>query len=161
MAMATYLQSVSSDELAALEAKPETVNQLDQPVCCATHLACSMNYFLTGDAYPSPEDHALAALLFGARSVDAPTLENGAFGVVDPADVAALIKALEAVDFDALRDSIEDADLQELVEEEELYELEVMEPDEVPEQLVNDLQTVLEFYRNVAAENGAVVSYTT
>ncbi|MFT5358251.1 MAG: hypothetical protein ACI9KE_005489 [Polyangiales bacterium] len=158
MAMATYLQMVNLEELAQLEADPTTINALNQDTSVATHFACTLNYFLTGSAYP--DDHPLAALMQGSREVDAPTLENGRFGVIDPSETAALVDALSNVDIEALRKAVEAADIDELVEEEELYELEVMEHSEVQGELVEVLASLLAFYRKVSEENAAVVVYT-
>ena len=158
MAMATCLQMVNPEELAQLESDPSTINALDQETCVATHYACTLNYFLTGSAYP--EDHPLAALMLGSREVEAPTLENGRFGVIDPSESAALVDALSNVDVEALRKAAQAADFDELIEEEELYELEVMEHSEVPGELVEVLASLLVFYQKVSEENAAVVVYT-
>lgn len=158
MAMATYLQMVNLEELAQLEADPSTINALDQETCVATHYSCTLNYFLTGSAYP--EDHLLAPLMQGSREVEAKTLENGRFGIIDPSDTAALVDALSNVDADALRKAVEAADFDELVEEEELYELEDMEHSEVPGELAEVLASLLAFYQKVSEENAAVVVYT-
>lgn len=158
MAMATYLQMVSPEELAQLEADPTTINKLDQPTSMSTYYSCTVNFFLTGSAYPG--DHPLAPLVQGSRTVETATLENGSFGVVDPSDVAALVEALTTVDSNAIRQSAEAADFDELVEEEEIYELEVMEHSEVPGDLVEAIASLLTFYQEVSAENAAVVMFT-
>jgi hypothetical protein len=159
MAMATYLQMVSADELAELERNPGGINQLDQRVWTQTYLAFVINYFLTGDAYPT--DHPLASMLGGSRSINTPTLENGSFGITEASEVAGIVVTLEAVDRAAVKAAVEAADFDELVADEELYELEVMDPDAVPGDVINDLEELLGFYKKVAAAGGAVVSYTT
>ncbi|MFK8002225.1 MAG: DUF1877 family protein [Polyangiales bacterium] len=159
MAMATYLQMVTLEELAALEADPSTINALNQETSVATHYCCTLNYFLTGNAYP--DDHPLAALMMGTRVVDASTLENGNFGVVEPGEMEALVDALGKVDPEALRKAVEAADFDELIEEEELYELEVMEHSEVPGDLVELIASLHAMYEKASAENAAVVMFTT
>ena len=161
MAMSTYLQSVSPDELAALERDPSGINALDQTVWMSTHLGPTLNYFIAGSAYPEAGSHPLAAMLDGSRSVPAPTLENAYFHVVETHEVAGIVTALEAVDPDALRAAIESADFGDLIDEEELYELELMAEDEVSPAVLDDLGRLIAFYRRVAEAGNAVVSYTT
>lgn len=159
MAMATYLQLVSQDELRTLESNPAAINELDQPVDFRTHFAGALNYFITGSAWP--DEQPLAPILFGSRNVDTPTLENGSFGIIDAAEVGALLAGLEAVDPAALQKAVESADLDALIEDEELYELEVIDPAELPGELVRALTELVGFYKQVAAAGGAIVSYTT
>lgn len=159
MAMATYLQRVSDEQLAALERDPGGINRLDEPIDFRTHFAGALNYFITGSAWPG--DEPLAAMLYGSRSVAASTLENGSFGVIESGEVAGLLAGLEAVAPSALRAAVDAADLDELIEDEELYELEVIDPSKLADTLVEDLAGLVRFYRQVAEAGGAVVSYTT
>lgn len=161
MAMATYLQSMSLEELAALERDPAGINALDQPISMSTYLGATLNDFISGSPYPEADSHPLATMLNGSRSVDAPTLENGAFDVVEAQTVPGIVAALEAVDKKALQAAIEAADFDELVDEEELYELEVIAEEEVTQKMLNDLDRLLAFYRQVAEAGHAVITYTT
>src|SRR5215207_3873411 len=108
MAMATYLHMVTDDKLASADAN--LVRQLDGAPWHHTYFGPSLNYFLTGSAYPAG-DHPLAAMLSGSRSVDCPTLENGSFGVVPASAVASIAEGLAAVDLDAVRARVAEADL--------------------------------------------------
>ena len=161
MAMATYLQSVSPDELAALERNSEGVNALDQPVWMSTYLGTTLNYFITGSAYPEAGSHPLATMLEGSRSVSAPTLENAYFHVIEAPDVSKIVAALEAVDTKSVQAAIDAADFGALIDEEELYDLEVIPEEEVAAAVLDDLDRITAFYRAVAEAGNAVVTYTT
>ncbi|MEM6957166.1 MAG: DUF1877 family protein [Myxococcota bacterium] len=118
-------------------------------------------FFLTGTAYPDGAVNTLGAALSGSRSVEAPTLENGAFYVTETAAIPDVVRALTSVDRDALRASVASADLASLVEDEELYDLELLDDAEVPDAIVSELDALLAFYVQVDTAGGAVVSYTT
>ena len=55
MAMNTWLQMVSEEEIAALKRDPTSINKLNKPNAesCSTYFGCTVNYFVVGDAYPS------------------------------------------------------------------------------------------------------------
>ena len=55
---------------------------------------------------------------------------------------------------------IEEADLDELVEVEELYDLEVVDHDEAPDQIVQEIKDLTAFYTRAAAANHGVAMYT-
>src|SRR3954471_9580069 len=123
MAMATYLHMVSDDKIASADAN--LVRELDGNAWHQTYFGPSLNYFLTGSAYPAG-DHLLSGMVFGSRSVDCPTMEHGSFGVVPASEVAVIADGLAAVDLDAVRERITRADLAALVSDEELEDLEVV-----------------------------------
>ena len=165
MAMMTTLQMVSAGELEALLATPTSINRLDKPgeASGGSYYGCAISFFLVGDAYPSYEESGpLAATFSGSESVSCSSLENGEFGVARPDVVAEIAAALDAVDLDAFRDRVATADHAELVEEEELFDLELLlaDDEDVAQTLLDDLAAVTAFYQRAAARNLAVVSYT-
>ena len=131
MAMATYLQAVGEDEIALLRSEPERINRLDNEPDWSTHLMPSLNYFLTGDAYPSDQG-PLGEALSGSESVACPTLETGSFDLVLPARAREILEALRGVDPEEIRSAVEQAYFDALVDVDELYELEIIPADEVP-----------------------------
>lgn len=159
MAQATYLQAVSQEELDELCEEPTSINQLDKPDSVTTYFAPSINYFVTGSAYPT--DHDLAPMLMGEDSVDCSTLENGSFDFVTPDTVRAIAELLADVDLGDVRAKVEKADLEELVDEEELYDLEVLDSADAPETIAAELGKLQAFYEQAAEAGMAVVMYTT
>jgi hypothetical protein len=163
MAMATYLQLVSARELAKLRAQPTWINKVNTRGTYITYYACSINYFVLGDAYPSASrKQPLGGLLFGFASVDCETLENGNFGVVEPHQVGLVLEALAKLDLAAIRTKVEEADPDELEEAEALdYEI-LIEDDEPPADVIaGELESLAAFYKRAARRNAAIVSYTT
>jgi hypothetical protein len=158
--MATYLQAANGDEIALLRSEPERINRLDNEPDWSTHLMPSLNYFLTGDAYPSDQG-PLGEALSGSESVACPTLETGSFDLVVPARAREVLEALRGVDPEEIRSAVEQADFDELVEEEELYELEIIPADEVADALLHDLEGLVRFYTEVVRLGVGVVIYTT
>jgi len=161
MAQATWLQLVSGEEIQELRRNPSGVNHLDKPDCYRTHFGATLNYFLTGKSYPSPEHHELAPMLFGAESVACATLENGYFGVVS-SDVAARIAArLATVDLTGVETAVGHADFDDLMDEYELYELELVTPEEAAGVIVAELEALVDFYAEAQKSGLGVVTYTT
>jgi hypothetical protein len=158
MAMATYLHMVTDDKIASADAN--LVRQLDGAAWHQTYFAPSLSYFLTGSAYPSDE-HPLSGALFGSRSVDCPTLENGSFGVVSASAVASIAQELAAVRLDEVKARIAAADLDRLIADEELEDLEVVEADTVPDLLTEEIRTLTAFYAQAAKANSGLLMYTT
>jgi hypothetical protein len=158
--MCTYLQRVSAEQLARLAAKPTSIAKLDEPDTFATHYMATINYFLTGSAYPGRKRGPLALALMGLRNIPCPTLENGCFDVVPPERVAAISAALQAVDVAAVRAAVIEADLEELVEDEEIDELTDMSPKEAAAAIAEDVRELVEFYAGVAKRGGGVEMYT-
>lgn len=116
--MCTYLQQVTAAKIEALVAKPESIARLDEPETFATHYMATINYFLTGSAYPTRKRGPLALALMGTRNVKCRVLENGCFDVVPPERVKAIADALRAVDVEAVEAAVAEADLEALVDEE-------------------------------------------
>jgi hypothetical protein len=159
MAMTTYLQRVSEDEIAKLRRDPDSIMKLDNPGH-STAYACSLNYFVAGDAYPDPDD-PFGNLLFG-DAVDCSRLENGNFDVITPDRIAALVPRLAAIDLDAFAKAVREADFSELIEDEELYDLELLDEDEdAAELLVGELRALIAFHRETAKLGLGLVGYTT
>ena len=164
MAMNTWLQMVSDDEIAALRRDPSSINGMNKPdkESCSTYFQCSINYFVVGDAYPSGTTEApLAGFLGGFESVACDTLENGYFHLVPPAMAAPIATALGKVDLDAIKDKVDEADAEELADD-EVDDFEILtDGDEQPgETLVSDITALLEFYRRAAEMKRGVVIYT-
>jgi hypothetical protein len=165
MALATILHLVGTAELAKLRARPTWVNRLRPPdgYTYLTHHACSINYFVGGDAWPSgSQKRPLGGLLFGFSNVRCPTLENGSFGVVAPHQVRWVLDALGALDLATVRRRIEHADEGELEEQEvDDYELLLEEDGEPADVIEAEIEALVELYKRAARGRYAIVSYTT
>lgn len=158
--MCTYLQQVTAAQIDALVAKPESIARLDEPETFATHFMATINYFLTGSAYPTRKRGPLALALMGTRNVKCRVLENGCFDVVPPERVRAIADALRAVDVEAVEAAVAEADLEALAEEEEIDELSDLSPEEAAETIAKDVRGLIDFYGKVAASAAGVVIYT-
>lgn len=162
MAMATWLQGVTDAEIDTLIGDPDAIRRLDNPIDHRTHFGTAINWFLVGNAYPGPDDHPdLWPMLDGANSVACRSLENGAFGVVRPARVPTIAALLAAVDLDDLKKRVAAADFSELVDEEELYDLELVAQDEAPALLQAEVEGLAAFYAAVSKAGLGVVMFTT
>lgn len=160
MAMNTYLQMVSDAELEALRDQPSSINRLVKPAeaSYSTYYACSINYFLAGDAYPS--EGALASMLFGATAIETDTLENGSFGVVTASEAKALARALAELDLGELEARVRQADPDELADE-EVDDFELLVEDEDPAKLlVAEIRQLVAFYAGAAERNMGVAMFT-
>jgi hypothetical protein len=158
--MCTYLQQVTAATIERLAAKPESINALDEPETFATYFMATVNYFLTGSAYPGRKRGPLALALMGVRNVPCKTLENGSFDVVPPERVAAIAAALQAVDVGTVEAAVAEADLEALVEDEEIDEMIDMSPEEAAEAIAVDVRGLAAFYAGVAERGAGVVIYT-
>jgi hypothetical protein len=162
MAMCTYVQMVTDSEIVALQKKPETINQLDKPrsETFSTYHFTTINYFLTGSAYPSK--HALAAVLCGEKSVSTSTLENGSFDVTSPKLVRKLAAALAKVDLDEVKESVAAADWDTLRDEEEVDEECVLESSDDPAaEIVGEIERLEKFMSAAAKKKRGLAIYTT
>jgi hypothetical protein len=163
MAMSTTLLLAGARELAKLEAQPTWINRFRAAGTYSTYYHCSLNYFVSGDAWPSgSRKRPLGGMLFGFRSVTCPTLEGGNFGVLDPGDVPLVLAAFAKLDLAAIRDAVESADSEDL-EEEEVDDFELLlEGDEAPAAVLEaDLVQLIAFYKRAARGRYGIVSYTT
>ncbi len=164
MAMNTWLQMIDDEELAALEKNPSLINKMNKPdkESCSTYFQCCINYFLTGDAYPSgKKNKPLTVFLSGLESVECSTLENGYFHLVPASMAPAIVAALEKVDKKALKKKVAAADPDELEEAEvDDYEILTDSDDDPGETLVADVERLLDFYRAAAKNKRGVVIYT-
>jgi hypothetical protein len=164
MAMNTWLQMVSEDEIAVLKRDPASINKLNKPEneSCSTYYACSINYFLVGDAYPSGEqDNPLTGFLGGFESVECNTLENGCFHIVPAAMADPIAVALGKLDLDAIKAKVNEADPGELADE-EVDDFEILTDDDADpgDTLASDVAALREFYRSAAKAKRGVVIYT-
>ena len=161
MAMAAWLQLVTDKEIAALRKMPTKINKLNNEGF-NTYWYCTINYFLCGDAYPSPvKKKPLTAMLFGYESIQTSTLECGNFGLIMPSSVKAIANALENVDLAKLKKQVENADPEELAEEEvDDFEL-LAEGDDAGMTVVEDVKGLRKFYSKAAKLGRGVVMYTT
>ena len=161
MAQANWLQAVTAEELRALRVNPTAINELDKSLCYRTHFGTALNYFLTGASWPGPDDHVLWPAINGADSISCATLENAAFSVVSP-DLAAQVAAhLATVDPATIETAVGRADFVELVDDHEIYELELITPDEGPELIVAEFARLTAFYTEAARTEFGVVMYCT
>jgi hypothetical protein len=129
MAQSVWLQAARSEEVDALRANPGGIDTLTGDNHC-TYLGTTLNYCLTGEAYPEPTSHPLGAVLDGTEDIDCPSLENGAFAVVPREQVADTAALLATVDLAAVQTAVEQADFDALLDEQELYDLELIPADE-------------------------------
>jgi hypothetical protein len=164
MALATILHLVGAAELEKLRAQPTWINRLHPPdgYTYFTHYACSMHYFLLGDAWPSgTRKRPLGGMLHGFSSVPCPTLESGSFGVVAPHQVRWVLDAFASIDLAGVRHRIDRADLDEL-EEQEVDDYELLTEDEGdPADVIEaELESLVELYKRAARGRYAIVSYT-
>lgn len=159
MAMATYLQKVTADQIAALKSNPSSINDLNEDGF-TTYFPGLINYALTGTAWPAG-DHPLDGVVYGNSSVETSTLENAAFGVVSPEEAVEMLASLKAVDIESKRGLIPEESFYEVIEEEELDELEVIAPSEIDETLVGELEGLIQFYEEIAEAELGMVTYTT
>jgi hypothetical protein len=160
MAMSSWLQAVTDEEIAGLRSDPSSINGLDKPLYYRTHFFDSISYFVTGEVNPSG-NHPLGAILQGEESVACATLENGWFHLLSPRAADQLVQRLADLDLDRVRDDIAHADLDDLIDEEEVYDLELLGEGEAPGTIVEELEGMIAFYTRVAAEKLGVVIYTT
>lgn len=165
MALATILHRVGRDALEKLCAQPAWINRLTLPdgATYLTHYACSLSYFVVGDAWPSPSrKRPLTGMLSGFASVDCPTLECGNFGVAEPHQVRWVLEALGGLDLAAVRRRIEDADPAALAEDEvDDYELLLEENRDIAGAIESELEELVELYKRAARGGYAIVSYAT
>jgi hypothetical protein len=165
MALATILHLVGAVELDKLRARPTWIDRVRPPGAhtFVTHHACSLNYFVTGSAWPSgSRRRPLGGMLFGFQRVRCPALAHGSFDVVAPDQVRWVLDALGGVELAAVRARIERADPEVLAEEEaEGYELLLEEDGEPAEVIEAELAALALHYQRAARGGYAIVSYTT
>ena len=56
MPLQIHLQPVSEDEIKGLQADSECIHTIESSVLYRTYYYASLNYFLTGEAYPYDHD---------------------------------------------------------------------------------------------------------
>ena len=165
MALATILHLVGAAELEKLRARPTWLNELQPPDGSTffTHYACSIHYFVLGEAWPAgTKQRPLGGMLFGFASVPCPTLENGSFGVVAPHQVRWVLDALAGIDLAGVRHRIDRADLDELeAQEVDDYEILVEDEGDPADVIEAELESLVELYKRAARGRYAIVSYTT
>ncbi|MFD6825249.1 DUF1877 family protein [Streptomyces sp. NPDC060085] len=160
MAQSVRLQTASNEEIDALRANPGGIGTLTGDEH-HTYLGATLNYFLTGEAYPDPTGHPLGSALDGAEDIDYPGLENGAFAVVPREQVADIAALLVAVDLVAVQTAVEQADFDMLLDEQELYDLELITADEAPGVIAAEIKQLAAFYARAAQAGFSMVMYTT
>lgn len=161
MAMVTIVRMVSDAEIAALRADPDSIRQLDGrgDETFRTHYECSINYFVTGDAYPV--DHPLASVLSGIDNVLTDRLEAGAFGVSHADRVRVLAEGLARVDVAAIRAAVASADFERLAEE-DVDDAEILREAADPAGVLGaEIEALARFYAAAAAKGLGVVAFTT
>ncbi len=163
MAMATRLQSVTAAELAGLRDDPDSIDSLASRPSYWTHFAATINYFLSGNAYPGEKNGPLWPVLDGAESLSTVRMECGSFGVVPIDHVARLATLLADIDIEAVAAAAgdENLDVDSLINDEELEDLEIIAAEELPGVLTNEVTGLVAFYQTAARDCHAVVMYTT
>ena len=163
MAMNTWLQMVSKEEIEILEKNPTSINKLNKKKeeCFSTYYQSSINYFLTGKAYPE-SSRPLGSLLSGFFTIETETLENRSFGLVNPEEIKNLVFELSKVDLNNIKEKVQDADSEDM-EEQEVDDWEILiDRDEKPEDiLVSNISKLMEFYTSAEKNGLGIVMYTT
>jgi len=158
-AMVTRLLTLSAASLSGLMTSPDAVNRLSSPRPYSTHIGAAIAYFLGRPA----GSERLSQALEGSASIECTTLENGYFFVVPPEQVSELLGLLRRVDVARFRQSILDADLEDLLDGELSEEIELAglySSEEAAEEASSDLQKLIAFYAEAADEGLALVGYT-
>jgi hypothetical protein len=161
MATSTMLQMVSAKEIMALRKTPSTIAKLNKPGAesYSTYYVGTINYFLCGTPKPDLKDHPIAASLFGIEEIKTPSLDNGHFKLVPIDQIAAIAKALEAVDLKKLRKQVESADAAALAKS-KVEDFELLKDNDAPAaMIVSDVRTLTTFYKDAASRNVGVVLY--
>ncbi|TCJ88040.1 DUF1877 family protein [Nocardia alba] len=159
MAPSTWMQAVSDEEIRALRRAPAGIHELDKPNFYLTHFGGALNYFLTGQTWPGPEHHELWPVIGGTDSTPCATLENGSFSVIWPPRVVELATLLGGLDVTAVGIAVGRADFADLVDEHELYELELITPEEGPETIRTELERLIDFYSAAVDSGLGIVMY--
>jgi hypothetical protein len=165
VAPATILHLVGAADLDRLRARPTWISHLRPPggYTYLTHHACSINYFVVGDAWPChSRTRPLTGMLFGFASVRCPTLESGSFDVVAPHQVRWVLEAFGSLDLAAVRRRVEHADPAALeADEVDDYELLLEEDGDPADVLEAELESLIDYYKQAARGRYAIVSYMT
>ncbi|POM27875.1 hypothetical protein BTM25_22990 [Actinomadura rubteroloni] len=147
MAMAHWLQAVTDEEAATLRRDASSIDRLDTALSCWTHLYAAVEYF--------------AAPLKPGESVTSAALETGWFHLLSPDEVAENAERLAKLDMERLRAEVARADFDALIDEHELYELELLQPAEAPDFIADEVERLAEFYAVAAGKNLGVAFYIT
>lgn len=158
MAMMTWMTAVASSQLDSLHADHESIRNLEGEGSFFTYLESSINYFLTGSAYPGADDSPLHHL-FGVESIQMASFETGYFQIVPVESVHTNARLLAEVDLGAVAAKIRDADFEDLIEEEELYDLEIIEADEAEELITGGIAGLRDFYAAASEAGWALVCW--
>ncbi|MCP3100731.1 YfbM family protein [Myxococcus sp. K15C18031901] len=164
MAMVTWIQMLTDEEVAALKKAPDTITSLDKPAGekLATQLYTAINYFLTGAAYPAKK-HPLSAVLGGEKRVKAKSVESGGFDLTTAATVVRLSAALTKVELAKIKSAIKKADFDELRDTEEVDEecvLEDSDNDEAAAAVIAEIKALQKFFASAARKKRSLVTYT-
>ena len=161
MAMAAHLQLVTDQEIDALVNEPARINKLDNEGF-SSYWSLSISFFLCGDGWPSAsKQRPLTAMFFGYETIETPTLENGSFGLVRPADVRAIATALAKVDLKKLKTQVEEADPDEMADAEcDDFELLVTDDEDPGKTVAEDVKGLAAFYEKAAKLGHGVVMYS-
>ncbi|MFC0042713.1 DUF1877 family protein [Actinomadura rayongensis] len=147
MAMAHWLQAVTDEDAAALRSDPSSIERLDTPLSCWTHLYAAVEYF--------------AGPLKSGESLTTARLETGWFHLLSTDDVTENAQRLTGMDLERLREQVRRADFDELIDEHELYELELLDAAEAPDFIADETERLADFYTEAAGKNLGVVFYIT
>ncbi len=157
MAMQTHLLAIADQALQAVRANPESFPSIESDLRCGTYLNMTLSYFLAG------VDPMLSEVVDGCDAIECSALECAYFHVLPAARVKELAIMLVALDKSELRESVLEADLEEIEDGEVWEEIELanlLDPDEVANEVEQDLEGLTDFYRRAAASSLAVVLYT-
>lgn len=159
MSLQIHLQPVSGDEIEMLQADPECIHTIESSFFYSTYYYASLNYFLTGEAYPYENKEPLSYILRGQERYPCASLaESPYIEITRPENVIAIENALRKVDAAVLRDKIETADFDTIINAEELYDLEFGSKEGSIESIMSDLKRLQGFYAEVLnAKTGVVM----
>jgi hypothetical protein len=109
--------------------------------------------------YPAATDHPLWPMLDGAEILACATLETAEFGLVPPEVTDQVATLLASVDVASVAAMVERADIENLVDDEELYDLELLDRTKAPTAIADAIEEIIVFYSQVAIGRLGVVTF--
>lgn len=162
MAQGTLLQMATDETIEALREDPARVADLPAPAggggSFLTYYLCSLNYFITGAAYPS--NHALGGVLLGLEHHATDALNAGTFGCVPAVSAKDLARLLAELDLSQIEDAVGSADFDDLLDQ-DVDDADALAAEPDPAKEVGDsLRRLAAFYAEAARRDLGVVMFT-
>jgi hypothetical protein len=180
MAMHAWIIAADDSDLSKAQENPELFSSLgDKQPFYVTPFYLSLLYFLTGSEFAVASDAdgdndknerladtGLRAMIDGQKRISCASAECGYIGVMSSGDVQRLNKSLNEIDSKNLNLKIANANISEtihtLIDEEELYDLELMDENELkdlPTILEDTLNAIKQFYIGIEQRKQGVFMY--